>query len=68
MRCVVIWNGDPYHLMNFADVEDVVRSVVEPDKTDILWIDPSDLDEPVLAYDDTEMLEQPELTSTPFRG
>ena len=68
LRCVVIWNGDPYHLMNFADVEDVVRSVVEPDKTDILWIDPSDLDEPVLAYDDTEMLEQPELTSTPFRG
>lgn len=66
LRCIVIWNSDPFHLLNFADIEDVVTSVANPDKTDIIWIDPSDQDEPVLAYDDTDMLEQPELTSTPL--
>lgn len=67
-RCVVIWSTDPFHLMNFNDVEDVVRSVHVDDTTDILWVDPGDMDEPVLAYDDLEMLGQPELTSMPFRG
>lgn len=67
-RCVVIWSDDPFHLMNFNDVEDVVRSIHVDDTTDILWIDPSDMDEPVLAYDDMEMLEQPELTSMPIHS
>jgi hypothetical protein len=53
MRCIVIWNDEPYHLLNFADIEDVVRGLSEPGTTDIFWIDPSDDDEPLLPEDDT---------------
>lgn len=68
LRCVVIWKIDPFHLMNFNDIGDVVRNVHVDDTNEILWIDPGDLDEPVLAYDDSEMFGKPEPISTLFRS
>ncbi len=67
-RCVVIWSDDPFHLMNFNDVEDVVRSIHVSDTTDILWVDPSDMDEPVLGHDDMEIPEQMDLASMLLHG
>lgn len=52
MRCIVIWNDDPHHLLNFADIGDVVRGLSNPDASEISWIDPSDDDEPLLMDDD----------------
>lgn len=42
LRCVVFWNSDPFHILNFDDIEDVEDSTLEPGKTAVLWIDPSD--------------------------
>ena len=58
LRCIVIWNDDPFHLLNFADVEDVVRGLAD-DTTAVLWIDPSDQDEPILTEDDATPIESP---------
>lgn len=65
---MVIWKIDPFHLMNFNDIGDVVRNVHVDDTNEILWIDPGDLDEPVLAYDDSEMFGKSEPISTLFRS
>lgn len=56
MRCVVIWNDDPFHLLNFADVEDVVQSLAD-DTAELFWIDPGDQDEPILSEDDADPVE-----------
>lgn len=47
LRCVVFWNSDPFHILNFDDIEDVENSALEPGKTELFWIDPSDQDAPV---------------------
>ena len=52
MRCIVIWNDDPFHLLNFADIEGVLQGLADPGTTDIFWIDPSDEDEPLSLDDD----------------
>lgn len=57
MRCIVIWNDEPFHLLNFADIEDVLKGLSEPGKNEISWLDPSDDDEPLLLYDDADPME-----------
>ncbi len=39
--CVMLWNDDPYHILNYASIEDVAASFVVDGKTSLLWLDPS---------------------------
>lgn len=67
MRCIVVWNDDPFHLLNFADISDVVRGLAQSGDTDIFWIDPSDDDEPLLTEDDVEPIAFERAISVPVR-
>lgn len=58
LRCVVIWNEDPHHILNFSEMAHVVQGIVEPGKNEIFWIDPSNEDEPMSIEDETLPLEQ----------
>lgn len=53
LRCIVIWNEDPFHILNFDELSHVVQAIVEPGVKEIFWIDPSDEDEPVSVDDDS---------------
>lgn len=46
-RCVVIWHEDPFHMLNFADIDDVEHNLATIDGADLFWIDPSDQDETI---------------------
>ncbi len=46
LRCILVWNTDPFHILNFDTIEDVNRSYVETEKGTIMWIDPSDQEGP----------------------
>lgn len=64
LRCIVIWNDDPYHLINFTEITDVIQRIVESGKREIFWIDPSEEDEPLVGEDDdTEVEEEPQLAA-----
>ena len=52
MRCMLVWNSDPFHILNFADIVEVEENVVEEDVTGLEWIDPSDQDLPPLEEDE----------------
>ncbi len=58
MRCVVIWNDDPFHIINFVEIADVIQGVVETGVSEVYWIDPSDADEPLVGEDDMELMQQ----------
>ena len=60
LRCVVIWHGDPFHMLNFADVDDVERNVASLGATELRWIDPSDQDEPFAPSEDPDELTEPQ--------
>ncbi len=67
LRCILIWNDEPFHILNYADIEDVMRSAVAADQSQLLWIDPSDQDELPLGDDDAETPE-PQTVRPLFRG
>lgn len=67
LRCIVVWSGDPFHLLNFNSIDDVVRSLAKPGQIEVLWVDHSDQDEPVLAHDGDDYVVRPELTQMPTR-
>lgn len=46
LRCVLIWNDDPFHILNFADIEEVEGISRSLGETELQWIDPSEQDEP----------------------
>lgn len=69
LRCIVIWNDDPYHLMNFTEITDAIQNIAEPGKKDIFWIDPSDQDEPLVGVDDeTEPIDEPVIRFVPLKN
>jgi hypothetical protein len=39
LRCTLMWNDEPNHLMVFADVDDVQRSYTEDKVIELIWID-----------------------------
>ncbi len=47
LRCVVIWHEDPFHMLNFADIDDVEQNLATIDGTALFWFDPSDQDETI---------------------
>ncbi len=59
MRCVVIWNDDPFHIINFAEISHVIQSVVVTGEKEIFWLDPGDSDEPTVTDDDEELSDEP---------
>lgn len=40
LNCVLLWNEDPLHILNYARIEDVAEAYVEANKTSLVWIDP----------------------------
>lgn len=40
LSCVLLWNGDPYHVLNYADIEDVAAAYLKPGQTALMWLDP----------------------------
>ncbi len=68
LRCIVVWSSEPFHLMNFNDINDVVRSITEPGRAEVFWVDPGDQDEPVLTHDDELYGIRPESTRVGARA
>jgi PKD repeat protein len=52
MRCIVFWNSDPFHILNFDDIDDVEKSTLEAGKSALLWIDASDQNIPPISGDE----------------
>ncbi|MBP9502009.1 MAG: right-handed parallel beta-helix repeat-containing protein [Candidatus Promineofilum sp.] len=46
LNCILIWNKDPFHILNFDSIQDVEESNLESGNFIILWIDPSSQIEP----------------------
>ena len=68
LRCVVIWHGDPFHMLNFADIDDVERNVAALGASELRWIDPSDQDEPFAPSEDSDGLAEPQVFGIRPRG
>lgn len=39
LRCTLMWNDEPSHLMVFSDVDDVYRTYTEDKVIELIWID-----------------------------
>jgi hypothetical protein len=48
LSCVMLWNGEPFHVLNYATIEDVATAFVVEGERQLLWLDP------VLEEIDTE--------------
>ncbi len=58
LRCVLIWNDEPFHILNYADIEDIQRALVQ-DGTELRWIDPSDQEEPLIEDEEPDAGTEP---------
>lgn len=52
LNCILIWNMDPFHILNFDSIQDVEESNLESGNFEILWIDPSSQIEPEVIEPD----------------
>jgi PKD repeat protein len=50
MRCILVWRDEPHHMLNFDDVDDLLRSYLKT--VAFLWVDPADEIELELSGDD----------------
>ncbi len=48
LRCVLVWNGQPFHMLNFADIAGVERSVAPLAATEVQWLDVGDEDQTLI--------------------
>lgn len=46
LSCILVWNKDPFHLLNFDSIQDLESSGLESGRIEILWIDPNSQVEP----------------------
>lgn len=46
MRCVLLWSSDPFHILNFDNIQDVAESNLSSGLVEILWIDAGEQIEP----------------------
>lgn len=53
LRCILIWNDEPFHILNYADIEDVERSTLVGER-ELRWIDELDQDEPAMELEEAE--------------
>lgn len=49
-RCILIWNDEPFHILNYADIEDVERTAAVGQR-ELRWIDPLDQGELMLEME-----------------
>lgn len=47
LSCVLLWNAEPFHTLNYASIEDVARALTGDGKSSLLWLDP--IEEPYAA-------------------
>lgn len=58
LRCILVWNDEPHHILNFAEIADVVRSTLNSETQHLRWVDgPDQEDLPVDMEDEEEMVE-----------
>ncbi len=48
-RCIVVWHSEPFHMLNFADVEEVERGMNRflLNNIELRWIDPAQQSQPL---------------------
>lgn len=55
LRCILVWGGDPFHLLNFDGIDNVQQRYGEDGQAVIMWLDPIDQTEPLMGPEiDTE--------------
>lgn len=42
LRCALMWNRDPFHLLVFRNIEDVSEKYVSDNKVALTWVDPGE--------------------------
>jgi len=45
LRCVLVWNKDPFHILNFDTVDDIDRHYTQDGTAAIIWLDSGDQDD-----------------------
>lgn len=40
LTCVLLWNQEPMHVLNYATIDDVAKAFEEPGVSNLVWIDP----------------------------
>jgi len=52
LRAILIWEAEPHHMLSFSSINDVLRSLVVPDHTELYWVDVNDENEPLVSGDE----------------
>jgi hypothetical protein len=40
LSCVMLWNGEPFHILNYASIEDIIAAHEIPGEQILMWLDP----------------------------
>jgi PKD repeat protein len=40
LSCVLLWNAEPFHVLNFATIADVAATYEKPGEQTLMWLDP----------------------------
>ena len=59
LRCILVWNAEPRHILNFSVISDVIRSSLNPDTQELMWLDGRGQDESPVGMEDEEELAEP---------
>ena len=41
LNCVLLWNDEPFHILNYATIEDIIRQFEASGDVTLLWLDPA---------------------------
>jgi len=61
LRCVLVWNAEPFHMLNYSDIAGVERSIGLLPESDLRWVDTGDEDMALISDDEAEEEEALEL-------
>jgi PKD repeat protein len=45
LHCVLVWNEEPFHILNYADIEEVQQDHTEDETVELVWLDSEDEDQ-----------------------
>jgi hypothetical protein len=51
LHCVMVWNEEPFHILNFAGIEEVQAEYVEDETIELVWLDSEDEDQFDFLFD-----------------
>ncbi len=54
LSCVMLWQQEPSHILNFDSIEDAQRMMLQNDGRELVWVDNGDEDDPPLTSDEEE--------------